>query len=420
MRAAAWLLLLPALTAGLAWAEPAPLPPELPLTLYECYGLALTRSETIAIQQELLKETEGRFLQALSTALPHVSFSSSDTRQDGTGSSSFSLKHIPERKFTISQPLFRGFKEFAAMRGSRAEQQQRAFEKTRAEQLLFVDVSDAFYLLLEKREDLGALEGIRATLLQRLDELRDRVRLGRSRTSEIASAEVRLRRIEAETEVVKSDALLAAQLLEFLTGLPTAGTLADMDALPPLKSAEAYLAVADARPDVRADEEAWRVAQKAVGVAQAKFWPTVDAEGNYYVDRAGVSQDITWDAKLTVDVPLFQGGEAVGAAKEAASKAQQARWAFQRAARTARLDIQDGYTKLRQTEDQTTALERALEAAERNYDLQLEDFRHNLVNNLDVLQALQDVQDTKREVIHAHHERKRLYWQLRADAGALP
>ena len=36
------------------------------LTLPECYALALTRSETIAIQQELIRETEGRFLQAFS------------------------------------------------------------------------------------------------------------------------------------------------------------------------------------------------------------------------------------------------------------------------------------------------------------------------------------------------------------------
>ena len=103
------------------------------LTLEEAYALALKQSETIAIQGELLKETEGRFLQALSGALPNASFEASEKRQDGTGSSSFTLKKIPERKFVFSQPLFSGFKEFAAMAGARAQRRQRAYDKIRAE-----------------------------------------------------------------------------------------------------------------------------------------------------------------------------------------------------------------------------------------------------------------------------------------------
>ncbi len=131
-------------------AERVPTSAETALTLPECYQLALKRSETIAINQELIKETEGRFRQALSTALPHVSFESTDKRQDGTGNSAFTLRNVPERKFTFTQPLFSGFKEFAAMAGSRAEHRQRIDEKVRAEQLLFTDVSDAFYLLLAR------------------------------------------------------------------------------------------------------------------------------------------------------------------------------------------------------------------------------------------------------------------------------
>ena len=90
-----------------------------PLTLSDCYALALKRSEEIAIRGELIRETEGRFLQALSTALPRASFELSEKRQDGSGGSAFTLKEVPERRFVFSQPLFSGFKEFAAVRGSR-------------------------------------------------------------------------------------------------------------------------------------------------------------------------------------------------------------------------------------------------------------------------------------------------------------
>ena len=388
------------------------------LTLAECFALALKRSEEIAIQTELLAETEGRFLQALSTALPHVSFSSSDKRQDGSGSSAFTLKHVPERKFVFTQPLFAGFKEFAAIAGSRAERRQRTHEKTRAEQLLFVDVADAFHLLLEKREDLGALETIRAALIERIDELKEREQLGRSRQSEVASAETQLRRIEAELELVRGEETTARQLLEFLTGLPHLESVADSAPVPPSPASEEdCLAKSTARPDVRAAEEAWRVAQKEVTVARAGFWPTVDVESNYYTERAGAAEDVTWDVMLTVDVPIFQGGETTGEVRQAASRARQAKLRFEQSQRQAALDIRNKYADLQASRQRGAALEKALAAAEENYRLQAEDYRHNLVSNLDVLQSLRELEDARRDVIHAVHETKRRYWALRVAAG---
>ncbi|MBI3996830.1 MAG: TolC family protein [Candidatus Omnitrophica bacterium] len=398
---------------------PRPMPqPSDALTLADCYRLALKRSETIAIQQELIRETEGRFLQSISTALPRVSFVLTEKRQDGSGGSAFTLSSLPERKFTFSQPLFAGFKEFAAMAGSRAERRERVFQKARAEQLLLVDVADAFYLVLEEQEDLSALETTRMAWLQRVDELKQREQLGRSRRSEVVSAEAQLRRTEAEIERIRGETATAGQLLEFLTGRSPLGPLDEMDAtLPELESQEHYVAQAGARADVRAAEEAWRVARREVNVAQAKFFPTVDLDANYYTKRAGVAADVDWDATVTVDVPLFQGGQATGALREATSKARQAKLTFERTQREAVLDIQDLSTRLQAAVARSAALKRALDAAEENYRLQVEDDRLHLVNNLDVLLSLQLLQDAQREFVHARAETKRFFWQLRAATG---
>ena len=396
----------------------APPSTDLPLTLMECVAFALKRSETLAIQRELLRATEGRFLQALSSTLPRVSFVSSDKWQDGSGGSAFTLRHVPERRFTFTQPLFAGFKEFAAMAGSRAERRERQYLKTRAQHTLLVDVADAFYLLIEQRQDLAALDATRQALQARLEELKERERLGRSRTSEVASAEVQLRRVEADMELVRGQETTAAHLLEFLTGLPQIGPLADPDQMVlALAPEEDYLSTGSNRPDVRAAEETWRVAQQEVRVAQAGFWPTVDAEGNYYVDRAGAAQNVTWDATLTVDVPLFEGGKHLGAVREAQAHERESKLIFERAQREAVLDIRDTYAKLQAELTRRMTLQRALEAAEENYRLQSEDYRRSLVNNLDVLQALETLQDSRRDVIESLYEVKRLYEQLRAATG---
>jgi outer membrane protein len=391
---------------------------EEPLTLETCYRLALRRSEQIAIQQELLRQTEGRFLQALSGALPSASFVASEKRQDGSGGSAFTLKEVPERKFTFSQPLFSGFKEFAAMAGTRAEKRQRIHEKLRAEHLLLIDVTDAFYLLRQQREDLLALETIRATLTERMSELEERERLGRSRPSERASVEARLRRLEAEIERVRSQETTARQLLEFLTGLSHIDAITDdADALPALQPEETYVAKVDRRPDVLAAEEAWQVAKKNVTIAKADYWPTVDLDSNYYTKRVGASGGVDWDVLLTVDVPLFQGGEVVGAVKEAKSESRRAKLEQEQTRREATLEIRQVYATLAATVSRRRALEKALAAAEQNYLLQREDYEHGLVNNLNVLQTLQELQDARRDVIQVIYEERRQYWQLRAATG---
>ena len=388
------------------------------LTLADCYQMALKQSEEVAIHAEAIHEAEGRFKQSLSGILPHVSFYSSDKRQDGSGSSAFTLKHVPERKFTFSQPLFSGFKEFAAMSGAKLERHQREFEQARAEQLLLVDVSNAYHLVLEQRQDLQVLDSIRKTLRDRIDELEAREKLGRSRSSEVVAVQAQLYRVEADWEQAQSRETISTQLLEFLTGLDAIGELADPGPNLPTPDPEgALLAGAESRADVKALEQALGISQQQLKAAQAKFYPTVGLDGNYYLERAGASKDVTWDASLTVNVPIFQGGNAVGASKEAASEMRQAELRLRQSRRKARQEIRDAYAEYDAALAQLRALTKALEATEESYQLQVQEYLLNLVNNLEVLQSLQTLQDSRRELIHSRHEALRRYWKLKAAAG---
>ena len=396
----------------------APGAPPAPLTLADCYRLALKQSETLAIRQELITQAETRFTQALSGILPRVSFVSTDKRQDGSGSSAFTLRNVPERKFTVSQPLFSGFREFAAMAGTKAEHHQRTLEKARAEQLLLVDVADAFYLVLEQREDLAALEMIRRALADRAEELTAREQIGRSRPSEVVSAEAQRLRLEADLELVRVQEVLARQLLAFLTGLDQIEALQD-PSLPPLTEENPYLAKAVTRPDIGAVQAAAQVAEHQVGIAKADRWPTVSLDGNYYLERVGAAKDVTWDAAIKVAVPIFQGGQTQGAIAQAASQARQATLVASETQRRAVLEVRDAYASARAALARRDALARALAAAEENYRLQVDDYRRSLVNNLEVLQTLQALESARRDLLHGDYEAKRQYWHLRAAAGDL-
>lgn len=389
------------------------------LTLPDCYRLALKRSEEIAVRAELITETEARFTQSLAGLLPNLFFHSTDKRQDSSGGSSsvFTRRKLPERKFTLTQPLFSGFKEFAAMRGSKSEKRLREQEKARAEQLLLVDVSDAFHLLSQQREEIRVLDSIRETLRKRIQELEQREKIGRSRRSELVAAQAQLYRVEAEWESAQTGEKTAADLLKFLTGLSAIGDLSDPGpSLPQPPPEESYLQMAPVRPDVRAAEQSVEIARQELRVARAKFFPTADAEANYYVERSGAAEVVKWDASLNVDVPIFQGGAAVGAAKEAESGLRQAELRLQEARRTAAQEIVDDYSEYEGARARVRALTQTLEATEESYQMQAEEYRMSLVSNLDVLSTLQGLQDARRELIQALHEAHRLYWKLQSNS----
>lgn len=389
------------------------------LTLEDCYTFALKQSETIAIKQEVIKEAEGQFLSSISGMMPDVMYSYSDKRQNGSNDNNFSLSSIPEGKFVFSQSLFSGFKEFASIAVGKAELRRRKQDVIRAKQLLFTDVSDAFYFFMNYQENLKALDTIRTALMNQLDELKKREELGRSRASEVANAEARISRVDADMEMLLSQQEVARQLLEFLTG-QTIGILVDPDFdLEPKANQSEYYDKAALRPDVKSAYEAWKSAKGQITIAKSELWPAVGLDGDYYTKRVGNGNSVDWDVTLKVDVPIFNGTEDFGKVKSAKSVSNQAELLYNQTKRNALLEIKNAYTNLEASIKRTAALSRALKAAEKNYDLQMEDFRLNLVNNLVVLQALEDLEDIRREYVAVKNEAKRAYWNLKVTTGEI-
>ena len=97
--------------------------------------------------------------------------------------------------------------------------------------------------------------------------------------------------------------------------------------------------------------------------------------------------------------------------------ARQAELLSRQTRRLAALDITDAYERLKTHTLRAATLMRAMDAAGQSYQLQTEDYRRNLTNNLEVLQSLQDFQDARRNFIRSYYETKRQYWRLQVAIG---
>ena len=175
----------------------------------------------------------------------------------------------------------------------------------------------------------------------------------------------------------------------------------------------------DERPDVKATKEAVKVATQAIVVAQSGFWPEITLENSNYVKREGFQSGIDWDVLLKLNVPLFRGGETLGNVKEAVTDYKEARLNYSLAYRSAELDVKKAYAYWLAAENKREAFDKAVESSARNVTLQKEDYSKSLVNNLDVLEALNSHLRTVRSANEAYYQAKKAYWDLKVSVGQI-
>ncbi|MBP9865325.1 MAG: TolC family protein [Candidatus Omnitrophica bacterium] len=403
---------------------PANLPP---LTLEEAYQASLQRSEELAMKKADIDMTWANFLDATSQALGNVSFQMEDFRQEDLGggssesgaTSSFNRPESRENKFVISQPLFQGFKSIGALTGASSLHQQREYTYTRAKQLLFLDVAYAFYKTLESEQALEITSDTLKLLSDRVKDLTQREKIGKSRKSEVVTARARINSLKADRARTKGELQREYRMLEFLTGHDLVGRRLIIDEpLPPTEnSLSHYLEQSKNRPDVESARYALKTAKRNIVVAQSQMWPTVSLDHTQYERRDGFQSAIDWDLLLKINVPLFQGGEALGKIKAALVNKKKSDLTLSLAERESNMSTKSSYDSLNARFEEYDALEAAVKTAEENYTVQKEDYALSLVTNLDVLAALENLNQTRLDFNAVHFLLLNDYRKLQVASG---
>ncbi|HSA59366.1 MAG TPA: TolC family protein [bacterium] len=398
------------------------------LTLKESFKRALTRSETLAMEGQDIKIAEAHYLQALGTVLPHIEVRANELLQDTAPVSggdasvgqTFTRRSRPEVAVNLKQPLFQGLREFNALKASSAEKNRNTYQRDRARQILFGDVARAYYTVLELEDQLKIEQSLRATLQKRVDDLKNRILLGKSRESELLTTEAGLAQNEANQEETKGLILSARDFLAFLVGEPVTARLVDEFPVPKIAGLETFLDQGDRRPDVNASKEQVRLSKGRLDYEKGGRYPTVDVEANYYPYRVGFLSDIDWDVNFALTVPVFKGGATRGLIREAAAGLKQSELAHEESRRKADLEIRQAYHELQSARSREAALRKAEKKYGADYNSQLEEYTLGLVNNLDVLQSLRNWQESRLDTNRSHYETKLEYLGLLIATGDVP
>lgn len=398
------------------------------LTLREAYQYALKRSEELAIHQINIDQTWADYLDATGTAIGDMSFQFLHSRQENQGGASseeggatgtLTRSTRRTRQFVISQPLFQGFKTLGAIRGAGKLREQKKQELKRAEQILFLDVASAFYTVLWHARDVAITEEMLRLFRERVQELDEWEKIGKSRPSEIATAQARRKRIEADLAKRKGEYAVYLRTLEFLTGLSLGGTEIQDDGTDAevKKSLVELAGNISYRPDLAAAENFKELSQNNIIVAQSGLWPEISLDTHLYEKREGFQSGIDWDLLFTIDVPIYKGGESLADVKNAVSEYKKSKLEYDWLYRQAETEVKQAYDSWKASYEESLAMREAVEASEENYKLQREEYTKRLVDNLDVLAALETLNDNRIEANRAHYENKINYWKLQIAAG---
>ena len=393
-------------------------------TLDACFDAALQKSETIADQTEQVAQAEENYKQAKGSMLPTVNGVASYLQQQpyspGT-TSSFSPSTQRVVKITADQPLFRGFRDFAGLRQIGALSQAQKQAKRQAVVQLYETLVQNFFTVLAAEKDLQNFDSETGLYEKRIKELHARVRIGRSRPTEVLTVESSLAAVRSQIEQIQGQINAGRENLAFLTGLPLNTALIDNNAVP--SSAEAlddYLNHVDDRPDVKAARIRYDASKENVNIAKGAHLPSVDLTGNYYLKRNGILNDVKWDVGITLTVPIYAGGILQSKVRNAYSQERQGELALSLAQRQATNEIRTFYSGLESDIALIKVLTVAAEVARKSYTQTDHDYSLGLVTNLDVLQALTSYQESRRALDHAQFNAKIDFQKLQAATGARP
>jgi len=373
------------------------------ISLEECVRLALaTREELLFLDEDGLQALLQGDL-ALSGLLPDVEMRLRHDRQDPvtlrTGGSPTSTEPVrSEWVLNAFQPIFQGLREVHAMRAADRTAEAVAEDRRDLRRALARSVARAFYLHAEAEAEMRALDETLRFDDERVREMEARAEQGLARRTEVLLQVSRRETTRADLVAARQRRDASRVVLEALTGASVTLPLA-VPPEPPAGVPDREALLADAfrhRADLRAADRRMEAAAAEVSEARARRWPTVGAEGNWFLERwnhSEFAEKTRWDVLLSLDLPLFAGGELDARERIAASRLRQRALDRARVRRRIVEEVDGALVVLAAGLERLEALRANERFARENLALLQEEYRQGLATNLEVFTAQQQVQE---------------------------
>ncbi len=213
--------------------------------------------------------------------------------------------------------------------------------------------------------------------------------------SDVLQARTQLRGVESQLSDMRTQrAQLEHAIATQLGKLPSQFSLtpgASLPALPPVPALLPSMLLAQ-RPDIAAARERQLAAYAQIGVADAAFFPSLDLSASAGYRGSSWSHlvstpNLVWSLGAAVTAPLFDGGQRRLASAQARASADAATANYRQTVLNAFQEVEDNLVQFSESGAALALQSDALEAAQRNLDIVLAQYRAGTVSFLNVSAA---------------------------------
>jgi len=331
---------------------------------------------------------------------------------------------------TLSQPIYRPQN---LLQRDQADYQARQAEATfaQASQDLAVSTAQAYFDVLAAQDTLTLVGAQKAAISEQLAQAKRNFEVGTATITDTHEAQSRYDLVVAQEIAAQNDLDSKRRALQLVTGkeytlLKPLRT--DIRLAPPTPNdMQAWVDLADKQSyPVIIQQAITDVAQLEAKRQSAAHLPTVDLVGTYGTTKdtgslqSGIGREITTgQIGFQLAVPIYQGGGISSREREAAANYYKSRLDLENARRTAALTTRQTYLAVINGIAQVAALEQALTSSQSALDSNRLGYEVGVRINIDVLNAQQQVFQTRRDLAVARYNAILNQLRLKAAAGTL-
>jgi outer membrane protein len=402
--------------------------------LLEVYNQARGYDSTYAAAQYALEAGKEKGPQGLAGLLPNVAGSANTFWNRATN-----VSVVPERLFTfnsngwavqLTQPLFR-WQNWEAYKQGELQVVQAEATYGAAVQDLIVRVAQAYFDVLEANDNLAFVKANKAAISEQLAQAKRNFEVGTATITDTNEAQARYDLAAAQEIAAINDLEVKKRALQLLIGdlpptLTPLRTTLQLDVPSPNNMDEWVARAQDENFQVRAQQAAVEIAKREISRQRAGHYPTVDLVGNV---SSNTNQNLAVLAPrqkidqtqigVQLNLPIFSGGAVLSRTREAAALADKAVSDLDSVRRTAVLDARRSFLNVSNGLAQVKALEQALVSSETSLQSNRVGYEVGVRINLDVLNAVQQVFSTKRDLAKARYDTIMNGFRLKQAAGNL-
>jgi outer membrane protein len=330
----------------------------------------------------------------------------------------------------FSQPIYRkqNFIQYDQA-GYQVKQAEAAFSQ--ASQDLIVRVAQAYFDVLAAQDTLELVGAQKAAISEQLAQAKRNFEVGTATITDTHEAQARYDLSVAQEILAQNDLDVKKRTLQQITGKEY-GALRPLRhdvklTMPTPNNMQAWVEMAEKQSyTVLVQDAITEIARLEADRNQAGHYPTLDLVASYgYLNQSGtlvtpIGSNVTnGQVGVQLGLPLYQGGAISSRAREAAFNYDKAKQDLANARRSAVLSAQQAFLASVNGVAQVRALEQALVSSQSALESNKLGYEVGVRINIDVLNAQQQLFQTRRDLAVARYTLITSRLKLRAAAGNL-